>query len=200
MVEHVLEDDHAALGGRQLDEARHRHADRFLAHQGLQRIGRLGIGRVLGGLDRLGGAHGSAAQQVEGLVVGDAEQPGAQGRGGLQRIEGGEALGDGVLHHVLAVDHRAGQAGAVAVKVGAQFGDEGEERAWSTPPTDWFPGSRRRLLFQDGDPRVAPHAEGRGAIILRVGEDPGHMLAIGPGVMDGKPARIASGGTPRARP
>jgi hypothetical protein len=50
-----------------------------------------------------------------------AEQPGAQGRHLLQLIHGEEGPDEGVLHHILALDHRAHQARAVAVKLGPQL-------------------------------------------------------------------------------
>jgi hypothetical protein len=50
--------------------------------------------------------------------MGDPEQPGAQWRILLQFVQGAEGPGEGVLHHILAFDHRAHQARAVAVKFG----------------------------------------------------------------------------------
>ena len=73
---------------------------------------------------------GSAARiarlrkQVERAVVGDPEQPGAQWRALLQLVQRDEGAGESVLHHILAVDHRAHQPRAVAVKLRPQlFGE-----------------------------------------------------------------------------
>ena len=78
-------------------------------------------------LDRLGRADRAAAQQVQRAVVGDPEQPGAKRRGLLQLVEGDEGPGEGVLHHILALDHRAHQARAVAVKLRPQLIGERQE-------------------------------------------------------------------------
>jgi hypothetical protein len=61
-----------------------------------------------------------AAQEVERPVVRDPEHPGAQGRHLLQLIHGEEGPDEGVLHHILPLDHRAHQARAVTVKLGPQ--------------------------------------------------------------------------------
>ena len=74
----------------------------------------------MGRLDGLGRADRAAAQQVK-RVVGDPEQPGAQWRRLLQLVHGDQGPGEGVLHHILALDHRAHQARAVAVKLGPQL-------------------------------------------------------------------------------
>jgi hypothetical protein len=61
LVEHVLQDDDAALEGGKLDKARHRGFDRFLVHQHLQGVGLGRVGEVRCGIDRLGQAHLAAA-------------------------------------------------------------------------------------------------------------------------------------------
>ena len=84
LVEHVLQDDDAALEDGKLRKARHRGLDRFLAHQHLHGVRAGLVGDVRGRLDRFGHAHRPAAQQVEGAVVGDPEQPGSKRRRLLQ--------------------------------------------------------------------------------------------------------------------
>ena len=116
LVEHVLEDHHTALHGRKLHEPRHRRFDRLSPHQHLHRIWALRVGDLVGGR-----ADRAAAQKVERAVVGDPEQPGAQWRHLLQLVNGDEGPGEGVLHHILALDHRAHQARAVAVKLRPQL-------------------------------------------------------------------------------
>ena len=130
LVEHVLEDHHAALHGRKLHEPRHRCFDRLPSHQHLHGIWALRIGDLVGRLDGLGSADRAAAQEVERAVVGDPEQPGAHWRGLLQLVERDEGPGEGVLHHVLAVDHRAHQASAVAVKLRPELVGERQKLAW----------------------------------------------------------------------
>ncbi len=72
-VEHVLQDDDAALQGGKLRKARHRGLDRFPAHQHLHGV-RVGlVDDIGGGVDRLSDAHRPAAQQVQRTVVGDPE-------------------------------------------------------------------------------------------------------------------------------
>src|SRR5258708_1061003 len=88
------------------------------AQEFLQRVWALRIGDLLGCLDGLCRADRAAAQQVQRTVVGDPEQPGAHRRDLLQLVEGDEGAGEGVLHHILTIDHRAHQARTIAVKVG----------------------------------------------------------------------------------
>jgi hypothetical protein len=57
LVQDVLQDDDAALEGRELRKARHRGFDRLLAHQHLQGVGLDRVGNVSGGVDRFGHAH-----------------------------------------------------------------------------------------------------------------------------------------------
>ena len=57
LVEHVLQDDNAALEGGELHKARHCGFDRLLAHQHLQGVGLRRVGDVRGGVDRFGHAH-----------------------------------------------------------------------------------------------------------------------------------------------
>jgi len=80
LVEDVFQDDDAALQGRELRKARHRGLDRFLAHQHLHGVRAGRVGDLRGGVDRLSHAHRPAAQQVEGAVVGNPEQPGSKRR------------------------------------------------------------------------------------------------------------------------
>ena len=127
LVEHVLEDHYAALHGRKLCEPRHRCFDRLPPHHHLHRIWNFRIGDLMGRLDGLGRADRAAAQEIERTVVGDAEQPGAHWRALLQLVERDEGAGESVLHHIFAVDHRAHQPRAVAVKLRPQLFDERQE-------------------------------------------------------------------------
>jgi hypothetical protein len=67
------------------------------------------------------GADRTAAQDIERTVVGDAEQPGAHWRALVQLVERDEGADESVLHHIFAVDHRAHQPRAVAVKLRPQL-------------------------------------------------------------------------------
>jgi hypothetical protein len=142
LVEHILEDDHAALQGRQFGKARHRGFDRFLAHQHLHGVGTGRVGDVRGGIDRFGRAHRPSAQQVERAVMGYPKQPGSKRRLLLhvfqlkvfqlkvfplnvtQRSKGPDHC---VLHDVLAVDHRSHQTRAIAMQFGPQLLGQSEK-------------------------------------------------------------------------
>ena len=85
------------------------------------------IGDVCGGIDRLGHAHNSGAKQIEGAVVGDAEQPGTQWRRLLLVLQCHECPDQCVLHDVLALDDRSHETGAIAVQFGPKFIGPGDE-------------------------------------------------------------------------
>jgi hypothetical protein len=59
---------------------------------------------------KLGIADRPATHEVQRAVMGDPEEPGAERGGLLQFVQGDKGAGEGVLHHILAVDHRAHQA------------------------------------------------------------------------------------------
>src|SRR5262249_60366536 len=84
----------------------------------------LRIDDPVGRLNGLRLADRAAAKQVHRAVVGDPEQPGPERRGLLQLVQGDESTSEGVLHHILALDHRAHQARTVAVKLRAQLAGE----------------------------------------------------------------------------
>ncbi len=127
LVEHVLEDHHAALDGRKLREARHRRLYCLPPHHHLRRVYVLRIGDLVRRLDGLGRADRAAAQQVQRAIMGDAKQPGAERRGILQFLHGDEGPGESVLHHILAIDHRAHQARAVTVQLRPQLSGQRQE-------------------------------------------------------------------------
>ena len=127
LVEHVLEDHYTALRSRKLRKPRHRCFDGLPSHHHLHRIWALRIGDLLGRLDELGRADRAAAQKVDRAVVGNAEQPGAHGRVLLQFVQRDEGPGEGVLHDILAVDYRAHQPRAVAMKLRPQLAGERQE-------------------------------------------------------------------------
>ena len=120
IAEHVPQDHRAALAHRQAHEGAQagRH-DLAIAH---------GVDGVGDHLQVFVGTRGvmtcPAPQEVQRRVVGDAKQPasGIGERFGLRlRLDG---LQEGFLDHVLPVDHRAGHAGAVAVQLGPQLGEQ----------------------------------------------------------------------------
>jgi hypothetical protein len=83
------------------------------------------------GHDRLGlGASSDAAttQEVDTLVVRDAEQPGLECAAILERVQFSIRLEQRVLHDVLAIEDRAGHARTVSVQAGPQMPDRLEER------------------------------------------------------------------------
>ncbi len=168
LIEHVLEDHHAALHGRKLYEPRHRGFDRLPSHHHLHRIWALRIGDLVGRLDGLGRADRAAAQQVQRAVVGDPEQPGAQRRGLLQFVQGDEGPSEGVLHHILAIDHRAHQARAVAVKLRPQLARRAPEAPRGAPWAATMGLRSSRLSLEDRDPRIALQAEGDARGVLRI--------------------------------
>ena len=127
LVEHVLQDDDAPLERGELRKARHRGLDRFLAHQHLHGVRAGRVGDIRGGVDRFGHAHRPAAQQVEGAVMGDPEQPGSKRRRLLQVLQRRESPNERVLHDVLAVDDRSHETRAIAVQLGPQLAGQGEE-------------------------------------------------------------------------
>jgi hypothetical protein len=127
MLQDVLQDDDASLDCGKFDKPRYGRLDRFLVHQHLQGIGSLGVRRLRCRFKGFGRADGAAAQKVEGPVMSDAEQPGAQGRRCLQGIQSHKGLGEGVLDDVLAVDDRTGQASTIAVQFRPQVANQSEE-------------------------------------------------------------------------
>src|SRR5262249_41868492 len=64
------------------------------------------------------------SQEVHGGVVRDAIQPGPERRRLVHLAEREVGLGQRVLHHVLAVEHRAGHVRAVAMQLGPHLGHE----------------------------------------------------------------------------
>jgi hypothetical protein len=126
-VEHILQDDDAALHGRKLGKARHRGLHRFLTHQHLYRVGARLVGDIGGGVDRLGPAHRAAAQQIECAVVRDPEQPGSKRRHLLHLLQRHKGPGECVLHDILAVDDRSHETRAIAMQLGPQLAGESEQ-------------------------------------------------------------------------
>jgi hypothetical protein len=132
LVEHVLQDDDAPLYGWEFRKARHSGLDRFLAHQHLHRVRAGGICDIRGGIDRLSHAHGAAAQQIEGAIMRDPEQPGSKRRHLLQALQlkvlqRHQSPGERVLHDVLAVDDRSHETRAIAVQLGPQLAGQSDE-------------------------------------------------------------------------
>src|SRR5262249_62037392 len=65
-----------------------------------------------------------ASQEVHGGIVRDVKEPRPERRRLLHLAEREVRLRQRVLHHVLAVEHRAGHARAVAVELGPHLGHE----------------------------------------------------------------------------
>src|SRR5260370_2049110 len=102
------------------------------AHKHLHGVRAGRVGDIRGGVDRFGHAHRPAAQQVEGAVMGDPEQPGSKRRRLLQALflkllQRHESPDERVLHDVLAVDDRSHETLAIAVQFGPQLAGQGEE-------------------------------------------------------------------------
>ncbi len=127
LIEHVLQDDDAALHGGEFRKARYRGLDRFLAHQHLHGVWACRVGDVRGGLDRLSHAHRPATQQIDGAVMGDPEQPGSKRRHLLHLLQRHESPGERVLHDVLAVDDRSHETRAITMQLGPQLAGQGKE-------------------------------------------------------------------------
>jgi len=89
----------------------------------------------LGGVDEVRRCDGllraasgvAAAQEVDALIVRDAEEPGSQRPAVVVRVESAVGLEQRILHHVFAVEHRTGHPGAVAVQLRPQIADGLEE-------------------------------------------------------------------------
>jgi hypothetical protein len=116
VLQHVEEDDHAALGRRHAHEGRQARGRRFAPRLFID-----GVNEQVHVVLRVGAVRAHAPpQRVEGEVVGDAEQPalgvvdGLVGRGRLQRAQ------QGLLHDVLAIQRRAEHPRAIAVQARAQ--------------------------------------------------------------------------------
>jgi hypothetical protein len=127
LIEHVLENHHASLHNRKLHESRHRSFDHLTPHKYLLWIWTPWIDDLAGRLDGFGRANRAATQQVDRAVVSNLEHPGAQRRDLLQFVQGDVCASEGVLHHILTLDHRAHQARAVAVQLRPQLAGERQE-------------------------------------------------------------------------
>ena len=71
---------------------------------------------------------GAAAQEVQSRIVGDAKQPAFRMCNRPHGGQGLDRLDQRFLHHVLAIDDRAGHARAVAVQLRPQFAEQSIER------------------------------------------------------------------------
>ncbi len=126
-IKHVLEDDDTALHERKLRKTRYRRLDRFLTHQDLHRVRAGFVGDIGSGFDRIGLAHGPAAQDIERAVMRDPKQPRPKLRHVSDLVERRQRPGHRVLHDVLTVDHRTHQPRAVTMQLGAEFGRQGHQ-------------------------------------------------------------------------
>jgi hypothetical protein len=115
-------------GGRPR-EARHRQLHHLLLRDGVAGIGRRIGGAVAHRVQRLAHARLVAPQMIQSAVVRDAEQPGAERRHLVHLRQQVIGAGQGLLHDVLAVRHRAGHARTVAVQLRPQIGHQLEETA-----------------------------------------------------------------------
>ena len=129
MLEHVLQDDAAALRRRQGEERRDRGAHRLLARDDVVRLERDRVGDVERGIERLARAQRLVAPVVDRAVVSDAKQPWPQQRQLLQLRQLEAGARQRLLDHVLAVGDRARHSRAVAQQLGTNVVDEGEELA-----------------------------------------------------------------------
>jgi hypothetical protein len=127
MVEYVLEDHAAALRRRERQEAAERGLHRLLPGERVVGLELRGAGDLGRGLERLAAAHALVPPMVDRPVVGDAEQPGAQGRHLLELRQLVVRPGQRLLDHVLTVGGRAGHACAVAVQLRADVLDQRQE-------------------------------------------------------------------------
>ena len=121
IVQHVLQNDGAALTDGQGHEARQRGAHQLGICAGF-------LDRLLRELrDRLDEAALVATKKIQGRIVRDAKEPGPQRRQLRRQAGRVERLGERLLDHVLAVDRGAHQARAIAVQLGPQISDQGVE-------------------------------------------------------------------------
>ncbi len=97
--------------------------------EGIAGIGRRIDGAVAHRVQRLAHARLVTPQLVQRAVVGDAEQPGAERRHLVHLRQQVVGAGQGLLHDVLAVGHRAGHARAVAVQLRPQVRHQFEKAA-----------------------------------------------------------------------
>lgn len=130
VVERVTEDIHqdhaAALSHWQLHEVSKTCGDDLAIVDAVD-----GIGDHVRILIRVnGGEARAAAQKIQRRIVRDAKQPPLRIGGRAGAVVSFERLHERILHHVLAIDHRAGHARAVAVQLGPQIGEKPiEDRA-----------------------------------------------------------------------
>jgi hypothetical protein len=129
MLEHVLQDDAAALRRRQGEERRDRGAHCLLARDDVIGLERVRVGDVEGGVERLARAPSLVAPVVDRAVMGDAKQPWPQQRQLLQLRQLEAGARQGLLDHVLAVADRARHPCAIAQQFGTDVIDEGKELA-----------------------------------------------------------------------
>ena len=118
-AKHVDQDDGAALRQRQMHEGAKAGAGDMPA---VGAAGRVFDGRYVGfGHD--GPFPIAPAQMVLGGIVGDAKQPVLRLFDRDAAVERLQRLDQRLLHDVLAVDHRTGHAGAVAMQFRAKAGE-----------------------------------------------------------------------------
>jgi hypothetical protein len=70
----------------------------------------------------------AAPQKVQGRVMGDTKQPTLRMRDRSRVRQRLDRLDQRLLHHVLAIDDRAGHACAVAMQLRPQFAEQAIER------------------------------------------------------------------------
>ena len=109
---------------------------------------------------------------------------------------GDEGPGEGVLHHILAVDHRAHQPRAVAVKLRPQLAGERQELRPGAPWAARMGLRSSRLSLEDRDPGIALQAEGEARRHTAGRPAPRQLSRRTRGAAS---ARRTGPGTPRAR-
>src|SRR5580700_2401352 len=113
MAQHILQDDRAPLERRKPHERAKTHGGGLLIL-----IGGIRSGNHVEGLVRLHHrTAGAATEKIERSVVGDAEQPAFRVVDDTDTGQGGKGFNQCVLDNILAIDGRAGHAGAVSMEL-----------------------------------------------------------------------------------
>src|SRR5258706_4958701 len=133
LIEHILEYHHATLEDREFYKTCHRSFDNILAHQHLHRVIASRIDDLQRSLNRFARSNPPTSDQVEGTVVGDAEEPGPKRCVLVQVGQRHERTNKRVLHDVLAIDDGPHQARTIAMQFRPNLGRQSKQLLRTRP-------------------------------------------------------------------
>ena len=117
MAQHILQDDRAPLERRKPHESAKTHGGGLVIL-----IGGIRSGNHVEGLSRLHHRTARAAtEKIKRGVVGNTEQPAFRVVDDTDTGQGGKGFHQCVLDNILAIDSRAGHAGAVSMELGTNL-------------------------------------------------------------------------------